>query len=96
MHMNMLSVRWLAAVAAGAAAAAAADLPIDFSQLGRTFDGIGALSGGGGTSRLLYDYAEPHRSRVLDALFDPGHGSSLQILCALSPPHTQKTHARKH
>jgi hypothetical protein len=55
-------------------------IPIDFSQAGRTFDGVGALSGGGGTSRLLYDYAEPQRTEILDALFDPGHGSSPQIL----------------
>ncbi len=53
---------------------------IDFGQLDRTFDGIGALSGGGGTSRLLFDYPETQRSTILDALFLPNQGSSLQIL----------------
>ena len=38
---------------------------VDFRKKGRKYDGLGALSGGGGTSRLLYDYAEPQRSQVL-------------------------------
>ena len=48
--------------------------------LGYRFDGIGALSGGGCTSRLLVDYPEPSRTRILDYLFTPGFGASLQIL----------------
>ena len=32
---------------------------IDWSKVGRAFEGLGALSGGGGTSRLLYDYEDP-------------------------------------
>ncbi|XP_056623840.1 galactocerebrosidase [Triplophysa dalaica] len=48
--------------------------------LGRSFDGIGGLSGGGATSRLLVNYAEPYRSQVLDYLFKPKFGASLQIL----------------
>uniref|UniRef100_A0A8C7T494 Galactocerebrosidase n=1 Tax=Oncorhynchus mykiss TaxID=8022 RepID=A0A8C7T494_ONCMY len=48
--------------------------------LGRTFDGIGGLSGGGATSRLLVNYAEPYRSQILDYLFKPNFGASLQIL----------------
>ena len=35
---------------------------------GKRFDGIGAVSGGGGTSVLLKDYPEPQRSQVLDLL----------------------------
>ena len=46
----------------------------------RKFDGIGALSGGGGTSRLLFNYPEPQRSDILDILFKPNAGASLQIL----------------
>jgi galactosylceramidase len=38
-----------------------------------------SCSGGGGTSRLLYDYAEPQRSTILDALFKPKSGGSVQI-----------------
>ncbi|XP_030634585.1 galactocerebrosidase [Chanos chanos] len=48
--------------------------------LGRKFDGIGGLSGGGATSRLLVNYAEPYRSQILDYLFKPNFGASLQIL----------------
>ena len=43
------------------------------------FDGIGAISGGGATSRLLVNYPEPQRSEVLDYLFKPNFGASLQI-----------------
>lgn len=46
----------------------------------RVFDGIGGLSGGGATSRLLVNYPEPQRSQILDYLFKPGFGASLQIL----------------
>ncbi|XP_056333351.1 galactocerebrosidase isoform X2 [Danio aesculapii] len=41
----------------------------DSLGLGQTFDGIGGLSGGGATSRLLVNYAEPYRSQILDYLF---------------------------
>ena len=53
---------------------------VDFSKATKTFMGLGGLSGGGGTSRLLYDYEEPHRGTVLDALFTPKAGGNLQIL----------------
>jgi hypothetical protein len=53
---------------------------LDGAKVGRTFDGVGAISGGGGNSRLLIDYPEPQRSQILDALFKPGVGASLQIL----------------
>lgn len=52
----------------------------DAGGLGRPFLGIGAISGGGATSRLLLDYVEPARSQVLDYLFKPQFGASLQIL----------------
>ncbi|MBV9257270.1 MAG: hypothetical protein JO215_04525 [Ktedonobacteraceae bacterium] len=47
---------------------------------GRTFDGVGGLSGGGGTSRLLIDYPPQQQQEILDYLFKPGYGASLQIL----------------
>jgi hypothetical protein len=53
---------------------------LDGSKIGRTFDGVGAISGGGGNSRLLIDYPEAERSQILDALFEPHVGASLQIL----------------
>ncbi|TSV68140.1 Adenylate kinase 7 [Bagarius yarrelli] len=52
----------------------------DSRGFGRRFDGIGGLSGGGATSRLLVNYAEPYRSQILDYLFKPNFGASLQIL----------------
>jgi len=47
---------------------------------GRPFDGIGAISGGGGNSRLLIDYPEPYRTQILDYLFKPNYGANLHIL----------------
>ncbi|XP_017287142.1 galactocerebrosidase isoform X2 [Kryptolebias marmoratus] len=52
----------------------------DEAGLGRLFDGIGGLSGGGATSRLLVNYKEPYRSQILDYLFKPNFGASLHIL----------------
>jgi galactosylceramidase len=48
--------------------------------LGLRFDGIGAISGGGATSKLLIAYPEPQRGEVLDLLFKPNYGASLQML----------------
>ena len=59
---------------------AATAITINGASGGRTFDGVGAISGGGGNSRLLIDYPEPQRSQILDYLFKPGVGASLQIL----------------
>ncbi|XP_069064226.1 galactocerebrosidase isoform X3 [Pleurodeles waltl] len=52
----------------------------DRGGFGREFDGIGGLSGGGATSRLLVNYPEPYRTQILDYLFKPNFGASLQIL----------------
>jgi hypothetical protein len=70
----------IAAVASAPSASAADAITINGTATGRTFDGIGAISGGGGNSRLLIDYPEPYRSQILDYLFKPGYGASLQIL----------------
>jgi O-glycosyl hydrolase len=61
-------------------AAAATAITLNGSSAGRIFDGVGAVSGGGGNSRLLIDYPEPQRSQVLDYLFRPGYGAALQTL----------------
>src|SRR5271156_2564505 len=50
------------------------------SGLGPRFDGIGALSGGGCTSRMLVDYPVEYRDQILDYLFLPNFGASLHIL----------------
>jgi O-glycosyl hydrolase len=48
-------------------------------ELGPVFEGLGALSAGA-SSRLLFDYPEPARSQILDLLFKPRFGASLQHL----------------
>ena len=52
---------------------------LDGNSKGRVFDGLGAASAGA-SSRLLIDYPEPQRSQILDYLFKPGYGASLQHL----------------
>ncbi|HEV2498275.1 MAG TPA: family 16 glycoside hydrolase [Terriglobia bacterium] len=52
---------------------------IEGNSPGRVFDGLGALSAGA-SSRLLIDYPEPQRSQILDYLFKPDYGASLQHL----------------
>ena len=47
----------------------AASYPLSSRGLGLEFQGIGGLSGGGATSRLLPDYADPYRDQILDFLF---------------------------
>ncbi len=58
-----------------------AKIVIDASQAsaGRTFEGIGVVSAGA-SSRLLIDYPEPYRGKILDILFKPKWGASLQHL----------------
>ncbi len=48
--------------------------------VGRRFDGIGGLSGGGCSTRLLADYSNDSYSQIIDYLFLPGFGASLHIL----------------
>ena len=94
--------RPLAAVAAAVTAAAAAGAypASDLGGLGPRYDGVGGLSGGGATSRLLVDYPEPQRQQILDLLFLPQFGASLQLLKievggdAQSTEGTEATHMR--
>ncbi len=55
------------------------EIKIDGSGKGRIFEGIGGVSAGA-SSRLLIDYPEPQRSQILDYLFKPDYGASLQHL----------------
>ncbi len=83
----MHSMLWVAAGAAlilhvapkAAAQDAVKQIVLDGASAGRTFDGIGAASAGA-SSRLLIDYPEPWRSQILDYLFKPNYGASLQHL----------------
>jgi hypothetical protein len=65
---------------APARAAPTTTIAVNGSSAGRTFDGIGAISGGGGNSRLLTDYPAAQQSQILDYLFKPDYGADLQIL----------------
>ena len=82
----LLTVTMAAALALvaqpGPASAAQAPNPvIDLSggTPGPVFQGTGGLSAGA-SSRLLIDYPEPQRSQILDYLFKPDYGASLQVL----------------
>lgn len=44
------------------------------------YAGIGAISGGGATSNLLFAYPEQFSSEILDFLFLPNFGAALQLL----------------
>ena len=85
-----MNVRFVLSIAAGglllipsyrpvAAQVSATNVVLDGSSAGQTFDGIGAVSAGA-SSRLLIDYPEPYRSQILDYLFKPDYGASLQHL----------------
>jgi Glycosyl hydrolase family 59 len=50
---------------------------VDGAHRGPVFQGIGAISGGGGNSRLLIDYPQRERAEMLDYLFSPHFGASL-------------------
>ncbi|UQU66882.1 ricin-type beta-trefoil lectin domain protein [Couchioplanes caeruleus] len=67
-------------VASPTPARAATAITVNGTSGGRVFDGVGAISGGGGNSRLLIDYPEPQRSDILDYLFKPGYGAAMQIM----------------
>ncbi len=64
---------------AAAAAHPGTLITIDGRRAGPVFDGIGAISGGGGNSRYLIDYPARQRAEILSYLFGPG-GADLQIL----------------
>jgi len=72
----------VAGPAAGPAAGpgTGATVNIDGADPGPAFQGIGAISGGGGNSRLLIDYPSGERAQILDYLFSPHFGAALQML----------------
>ena len=78
--MALRAAAALALLAQRAHAGTPATATLDPATLGMRFDGIGGVSGGGGGTRLLLDYAEPQRGEILDFLFKPGYGASLQVL----------------
>ena len=55
-------------------------LTLDPATAIKTFEGIGAVSGGGATSVLLKDYPQKQRDQILDLLFKPNFAASMQTL----------------
>jgi hypothetical protein len=76
----VLSLSLTAAAQERATPDLATKVQLDGAGTGRTFGGVGAISGGGGNSRLLSNYPAKQRNEILDYLFKPGYGASLQIL----------------
>ena len=76
----LLASVFSATTGAPARAATSTTIAANGGSGGRTFDGIGAISGGGGNSRLLRDYPAAQQSQILDYLFKPGYGANLQML----------------
>ena len=62
------------------AATASTFLLDDSVGLGMRFEGIGAISGGGATTKLLADYDPKVASDVLDFLFKPDFGAALHMM----------------
>ncbi|HEY1619477.1 MAG TPA: hypothetical protein VGG25_17785 [Streptosporangiaceae bacterium] len=60
--------------------APATGITVNGSGGNRVFDGVGAVLGGGGNARYLMDYPARQRDQILDYLFKPDYGASLQIL----------------
>jgi hypothetical protein len=82
----VVALTGMLAVAPSVAAKSAPDsahvshITLNGSRVGPAFQGAGALSGGGGNSRLLIEYPPTQRQQILDYLFKPGYGADLQIL----------------
>ena len=77
----MLRALAVAAAAAVAVVGALAAVPtLDLSARGAPYTGIGALSGGGGVTRLLIDYPPAIQEDIYDILFKPKSGAALQII----------------
>ena len=69
----------LMSIALFSSARAETVIVLDATDTGRTFEGIGAVSAGA-SSRHLIDFPEQQRAEVLDYLFKPKFGASLQHL----------------
>jgi Glycosyl hydrolase family 59 len=77
----LAAVLALAAVpAARASTTPLTSIRVDGHAAGGTFGGVGALSAGGGNSRLLIDYPPASRNAILDYLFRPNYGAAVQLL----------------
>ena len=75
-----LLVAGAAAITPQAKALTTTTISANGASAGLTFGGIGAISGGGGNTRLLTDYPAAQQQQILNYLFKPDYGASLQIL----------------
>ena len=78
--MLLLAAGCVSVATAPPASAATTSITVNGTQGGRTFDGIGAISGGGGNSRAAVRLPGAAAHQILDYLFKPGYGADLQIL----------------
>lgn len=76
---RLFALMIVAGLWSGAQSQAQTIIHLDTGSPGKVFDGLGAVSAGA-SSRLLIDYPEPQRSEILDYLFKPKYGASLQHL----------------
>ncbi|WP_263418245.1 glycoside hydrolase family 30 protein [Terriglobus albidus] len=79
MHRALLVLTAVAGLLSGTRGVAQTTIHLDATSSGKVFEGLGAVSAGA-SSRLLIDYPEPQRSEILDFLFKPKFGASLQHL----------------
>lgn len=77
-HLGSLALLLLRAAGSTAVTAAHTDVTPGVDAM--RFDGIGGLSGGGATSNFFGAYPEDAREEMLDWLFLPNYGASLEIL----------------
>lgn len=66
-------------------ASAGQTINIDGSNIGKRFDGIGIVNGGGATSVLLKDYPEKQRKEIMDLVYKPMFGASVSALLVEIP-----------
>ena len=69
-----------ATLAAAGAAVEIAPYAVQPAAASQRFDGIGAISGGGGETVLLPAYPAAEQAEILDFLFKPDFGAALHIL----------------
>jgi len=76
----LLSCSLLAVGPARSASVPVTSITVNGDGGARVYGGVGAVLGGGGTARYLEDYPPAQRAQILDYLFKPGYGASLQLL----------------
>ena len=65
--------------------ATAQTVHLSAQSTGGTFEGIGAVNGGGATAVLLKDYPEPQRSQIMDLVYKPMFGASISTMLTEIP-----------